>query len=376
MTPRIQKWVLPFCLLGFLMLTYQMWIETYKTQDAGYQKIEMEQHISIPPLNKSDLDPGGRNVFLVETVENDDPLGIVCWCSLESAAVFNPSHKVFLITLHKSTLPRTAKLSKMLETYPNIVIRHLHDFKERLKGLPVETLWERNKEFEQGANYFEQISDVVRVYLLYTYGGMYLDIDAVSLGVIPDKISEKSKFPTNFGVAIFYGNVNNAVMKFQKGHPFLMEYMELMVTHQKNEDRQALGPQLFKKTYFQYCKNSLLLAGSLKRLCDGWKPKRTHVTCKPKKEPNDTSFDEVSALNMAYAYGVEWVNWQRPWAKFNVKDLLDPKKAQSVMEKYAREGALWVHLYNSETHGWFDNLLGTDTAARRIFTKGCPVTLL
>ena len=79
---------------------------------------------------------------------------------------------------------------------------------------------------------------------------------------------------------------------------------------------------------------------------------------------------------MAYAYGVEWVNWQRPWAKFNVKDLLDPKKAQSVMDKYAREGALWVHLYNSETHGWFDNLLGTDTAARRIFTKGCPVTLL
>ena len=51
-----------------------------------------------------------------------------------------------------------------------------------------------------------------------------------SLGVIPDKISEKSKFPTNFGVAIFYGNVNNAVMKFQKGHPFLMEYMELMVS--------------------------------------------------------------------------------------------------------------------------------------------------
>ena len=45
---------------------------------------------------------GGRNVFLVETVENDDPLGIVCWCSLESAAVFNPKHKVFLITLHKS----------------------------------------------------------------------------------------------------------------------------------------------------------------------------------------------------------------------------------------------------------------------------------
>ena len=126
----------------------------------------------------------------------------------------------------------------MLETYPNIVIRHLHDFKERLKGLPVETLWERNKQFEQGANYFEQvssrisvmylqsisevsksflifqISDVVRVYLLYTYGGMYLDIDAVSLGVIPDKISEESKFPTNFGVAIFYGNVNNVPTLF------------------------------------------------------------------------------------------------------------------------------------------------------------------
>ena len=81
---------------------------------------------------------------------------------------------------------------------------------------------------------------MVRVYLLYTYGGMYLDIDAVSLGVIPDKISEKSKFPTNFGVAIFYGNVNNAVMKFQKGHPFLMEYMELMVSSISSKSRLKL----------------------------------------------------------------------------------------------------------------------------------------
>ena len=55
---------------------------------------------------------------------------------------------------------------------------------------------------------------------------------------------------------------------------------------------------------------------------------------------------KVAALNMAYAYGVEWVNWQRPWADFNVQDLLDPSKAQSVMNKYQREGALWAHLYN------------------------------
>ena len=55
---------------------------------------------------------------------------------------------------------------------------------------------------------------------------------------------------------------------------------------------------------------------------------------------------KVAALNMAYAYGVEWINWQRPWADFNVQDLLDPSKAQAVMNKYQREGALWAHLYN------------------------------
>ena len=44
----------------------------------------------------------GKNVFLVETVNNDLPIEIACWCSLESAAVFNADHKVFLLSLHKN----------------------------------------------------------------------------------------------------------------------------------------------------------------------------------------------------------------------------------------------------------------------------------
>ena len=121
----------------------------------------------------------------------------------------------------------------MLSKYPNLAIRQIGDFKERLKGLPVIELWDREKRnFEDGPNYFEQVSDVIRAYLLYKYGGIYLDIDAVSMRNIPETISDGTKFPQNFGVAIYYGNVNGAVMRFRKGHPFLMKFMELMVrTH-------------------------------------------------------------------------------------------------------------------------------------------------
>ena len=50
---------------------------------------------------------GGNNVFLVETVANDEQLAMIFWCALESAAKFNRDQKVFLITLHKSKVKKT-----------------------------------------------------------------------------------------------------------------------------------------------------------------------------------------------------------------------------------------------------------------------------
>ena len=76
--------------------------QNIKQKTQGFSVLDRKKE-----CNFNILIAGGRNVFLVETVENDDPLGIVCWCSLESAAVFNPNHKVFLITLHKSTVGLT-----------------------------------------------------------------------------------------------------------------------------------------------------------------------------------------------------------------------------------------------------------------------------
>ena len=122
-------------------------------------------------------------------------------------------------------IKKTKYLYNLLSEYPNIIIRQFTNVRERLKGFPVEDLWIKNPEFENGPHYFEQISDVIRVVLLYEFGGLYLDLDLITMRRLPPII------PSNFAVGIFHGNVANAVMKFSKGHPILLHYMRLMVSN-------------------------------------------------------------------------------------------------------------------------------------------------
>ena len=128
---------------------------------------------------------------------------------------------------------------------------------------------------------------------------------------------------------------------------------------------------MFTKVFLEYCKHKKLFKKGLKILSGPARGK--FMKC----NPNDESIGpegSANVINMMYAFGVEWVNWQRNWAPFNVKDLLDSSKTEAIIKKYNNESAVWMHLYNSETKGWFNNLESTDTAAARIFARNCPLT--
>lgn len=67
-----------------------------------------------------------------------------------------------------------------------------------------------------------QYSNLMRLLYLYKYGGLYLDLDIVSLTRIPIEI------PKNFA-GIQGKRMNNAFIKMEKGHCFLASLIQELV---------------------------------------------------------------------------------------------------------------------------------------------------
>jgi hypothetical protein len=87
-------------------------------------------------------------------------------------------------------------------------------------------------------NYYSHVTDIIRVALLYKYGGVYIDYDAIvtknlrNLGNIISDHDAPGKF------------ANGAVMKFSQGHPFLAFILEQIPKKQNIDDWNSIGPKL------------------------------------------------------------------------------------------------------------------------------------
>ena len=83
--------------------------------------------------------------------------------------------------------------------------------------------------------------------MIYKFGGSYFDTDIISLGGIPDNI-------TNFMVLEDgNGGVNNALMKSQKNHPFFGRMLENLSKDFKPGIWAYNGPQLIGRTLKELC---------------------------------------------------------------------------------------------------------------------------
>ena len=67
-------------------------------------------------------------------------------------------------------------------------------------------------------------SDIMRALVAYKFGGIYSDLDIVTLKPLPDEL------PANFMVADVSRRLGNCFFKFEKGHPFLEKLMRDIVS--------------------------------------------------------------------------------------------------------------------------------------------------
>ncbi|CRK97857.1 CLUMA_CG011232, isoform A [Clunio marinus] len=148
-----------------------------------------EVGISISPLIFESIEnayiqpENGRNVFLLETrnTTTDVILNPRQACAVESAALMNPDHEVFLIYASKDRLQnieRTQELHSIL-TYPNVHIYYINDLEKFTEGTPFEDFI-KSRQLLDAKYPIEHTADVLRVLLLWKFGGTYTDTDTIT----------------------------------------------------------------------------------------------------------------------------------------------------------------------------------------------------
>ena len=145
-------------------------------------------------------------------------------CGLESAARLNPNTTVVL-HINSARLYMSRMVKNLLAQYKNIICTRF-DIYEVIRGTPYDG-WYNSSGIEHSRMKLTYLSDLGRMALLYKYGGWYLDIDILSLKSLEDKnftnavgIFAKEHRPTTG---------DSSFLKFQQGHTFLKELMELVI---------------------------------------------------------------------------------------------------------------------------------------------------
>ncbi|CAG0907572.1 unnamed protein product, partial [Cyprideis torosa] len=166
-------------------------------------------------------------------------------CAIESAASHNPHRPIILLTSAYQD-PEQRPLQDILKAFPNIhvVPANLQDF---LQKTPLQDLYLQ----EQSSIFlYPHLSDIVRVGVLYRYGGIYIDLDVITLqnydqlpdgmalyhsGKVIDSIRELLFWLTRFDLSSLrfernerlISNVASCFMKLSKQkHHLLLDYFE------------------------------------------------------------------------------------------------------------------------------------------------------
>jgi lactosylceramide 4-alpha-galactosyltransferase len=248
----------------------------------------------------------GENIFFVDTNESTENVTISFRqaCAIESAALANVEPKIFLIFTSEKrfkNLEITENL-KYLLSLPNLNINFV-DLKSFSVGTPMENFivsgaLEKSK-FRQS-----HTSDIMRMLLLWKFGGTYLDTDMI----VRKKIDSVQ---SNFACAESEEYMNGAIINFDLkiGKKLIEIFIEDLIANFSGTEYSQNGPFLVTRVLKKLC-NTKIISGM--KECQGF-----HVLPKEK------------------CYPIEWRHWEK---------LMNENDADSVMEKV--NDSIVVHFWN------------------------------
>jgi len=145
--------------------------------------------------------------------------------------------------------PRSCRITESLRQFDNVKFRR-EALVEHTKDTPLWKLHTESSYNYNESNYpVHHRSDAVRVAILYKSGGIYLDLDCMvmrPLHCLENTVGDNPHAGKQFWL-------ENSVLVFQAGHPFLHYLMRFMVYNYNPEDYISMGPTAVTEAFRRFC---------------------------------------------------------------------------------------------------------------------------
>ncbi|KAI8832126.1 nucleotide-diphospho-sugar transferase [Chytriomyces cf. hyalinus JEL632] len=174
-------------------------------------------------------------------------------CSLESAAPINPNYQINVYARNSSHFKTS--ISKWLSLlgaaiFSRIFIRELV-WKDAMMGTPLEQ-WYISEKWKGSSWVDQNLGNAFRLGILHHYGGVYLDLDIVSLNPVESMTQDRTVAMQD---AKWY---NNAMFRFPPGDAFVKAMMEEFVSGFEGFVWARNGPRM-KAPVADMCQSLLVL---------------------------------------------------------------------------------------------------------------------
>lgn len=201
-------------------------------------------------LNEDDLHGGNNIFFILTTLTKDGTIHLTPRqaCAIESAARANPDWKVFPLFVFARWFNTTSDpyINSFLR-FCNIRMRYVN-LDTIAVGSPVEKLFAEGA-LNKSSYIVEHTADVLRILILYKYGGTYIDTDVVVRRtfnqMLPNYLgSEGSGYVAN-------GVINLEATGF--GHQFAEACLNDLAQHFNGQQWAANGPFMVTRNLQKFC---------------------------------------------------------------------------------------------------------------------------
>jgi lactosylceramide 4-alpha-galactosyltransferase len=266
----------PISTLIFLLFMYFMFYSSkkYFTVDDSVFCVGNDLVLTLPSTDGVFMEPNippntwktydslqdvnNLRIFFHET-SGDNQLGIIQCCSIESAAKHHPFRPIQLFVRPKDDcFGRSTPLStpsifykpawlQVLSQYPNVSVILLNE-KKYFLGTPMED-WYIKKDWRKSPFSIAHLSDYIRILSLYKGGGLYLDLDILTL---------KPYIGDIFHNFLVYGSarmdhISNGAMHLEFGHWFSKEIMKELKKEYEPNSYTYHGPDVVSEVMKNVC---------------------------------------------------------------------------------------------------------------------------
>lgn len=302
-------------ILGLISVTLLIFISK---KSSGKVRIIRRNATSLFLDNILDQMDIHNGIYLVDTTRMKKPekkrqLTLRQACAIESAALSNPHDKIYIIFVSPQPLDSidfTEEL-EILNSYPNI-----HPLSLNLVQFVIDTPLEKligNGDIFDSIFIKSHTSDVLRMLLIWKYGGTYLDSDMIVR-------LELNQLPQNY-ICKDHGYLNGAIINLdtKRGKKFAEIFMKDMLENFNGTVWGSVGPDIFLRVMSKICGTSVVRE---MRNCDGFNLLPDEF-CYPIKGVNWMElFDESSSNSKRVMDKVEYSYVVHFWNKLSQKELL------------------------------------------------------